>query len=136
MANYEGAARSNYVRIKDIAALKAALEPFAIEVSERGTNGTVCFLSEDGDGGWPSTTLTDNDVEIEFDPVAHICPHMVDGEVLVMLESGHERLRYIVGYADAYHSDGRRVGVNIENIYDKASREFDVPLDRISQASY
>lgn len=139
MANYYAAARSNYVLIKDMEGLKKALKPFAISVESKGPDhpaNLVCLLS-DGDGGWPTDGVDDDSGEdINFDPREQVCPFMEDGQVLVTMEAGHEKLRYVNGYACAYHSDGREVAVSLDDIYVKAAVAFSVPLHTIINASY
>lgn len=131
MANWYGSARSNYVRVRDMDGLLAALEPFPIGVHTR-ENGLTCFLSEEADsGGWPSTAWVqrdeDEDEEIEFDPRVQIVPFLEDNEVLIMMEIGAEKLRYLTGNAVAFHPDGEKVlSVNIHDIYALVKNEWDV----------
>lgn len=135
MANWYGTARSNYVRIKDkdMDGLKKALEPFPIQIADGyGNNeGKVCFLSNEPDsGGWPSVvySYTDEDcqeeVETEFDPASQICPFMDDNQILVMMEAGAEKLRYITGSAQAYNNAGEFCQVTLFDIYEKAQEYF------------
>ncbi len=140
MANWIGAGRSNYVKIKpkSMKALRASLAPFAVEIVEgAGLNkGAVCFLSTSESGGFESGWDTENDTDIDFDPAVQICPHMVKGQVLVLMEAGAEKLRYITGHAQAYHSDGRNVTVSLTDIYAKAAEAFGVNEKSITAAQY
>lgn len=142
MANWYGAARSNYVKIKDMDGLKAALEPFPIKlyITLSGEDeGKVCFMSDEQDsGGWPSFGYLEDaeDEEIEFDPAVQICPFMEDDQILVMMVTGAEKLRYLTGHADAYNSKGEWCAVNINDIYKKAAEQFGVDVASITACEY
>lgn len=139
MANYYGAARSNYVRIKDMPGLVEALKPWPIIISPKNDNPlNVCFLSDDPDGaGWPSRCWDDGDNdETEWDTTKFIAPFMEPDQVLIIEEAGHEKLRYVTGWAEATRSDGRQVFVNINDIYDKAAAVFEIPRANITEATY
>ena len=117
MANWYGAARSNYVRVKDKDGLIEALDPFPIRLAHN-PDGLTCFLPETEDGDFPGFAYTEDDEEIEFDPQNHIVPFLEDNEVLILMTSGAEKLRYITGHATAYHPDGEQVlHINISDIY-------------------
>lgn len=140
MSNWYGTARSNYILVKDYDAFKEALEPWPIKVyrGDAVTN-VVCLVSEEQDsGGWPSMTWgpdpgdPDMETEIEFDPAKLICPHMVEGQVLVMMEAGAEKARYVTGNAVAYNHKGEHVQVNLVDIYDKAAAAFGVQRSAIT----
>lgn len=128
MANWYGSARTNYVRVKDMDGLVAALEPFPIEIADDG-EGRVCFLSTECDsGGWPSFSFDEEtDEEIEFDFQEHVVPFLDDNEVLIAMEVGAEKLRYLSGQAVAYHPDGEQVlVVNIRDIYELVFNQWGV----------
>ena len=135
MANWYGAARSNYVKVKDIEALKKTLEPWPISVCEE--NGRVCLLSEEEVcGGWPDIGYDGNEIEVLFSFENYVCPHLVEGEILVTKEAGAEKLRYITGRAVAYNCDGDSVVVDLDDIYSVAAEKFDVEFSSITKASY
>jgi len=127
MANWYGAARSNYVTITDIEALKADFDAknLCIECVEK--NGKYAFLpgnSEDGE--FPSLLEDDSDWALE-DSVLEFMP---DDEVLVVMGSGAEKLRYITGYAYACMRGKPTVFLNLDNIYHKAEEAFGVDPTR------
>lgn len=138
MADWYGSGRTNYVKIKDMAGLKAAVADFDVRVSEGvGDNaGRVCFLAEGQFGGFEDRWDQGTDTAIDFDPAVLICPYMQKGEVLVMIEAGAEKLRYISGYAQAWHSDGRYVSLSLTEIYKKAAKKFGVSMSKITAAEY
>lgn len=137
MSDWYGGSRTNYVKIKDMDGLKKALEPFDLEIVEdRDSPNSIALLPNSEYGDWPTWAYTEDGEEIELDPVGHICPFMEEGQVLVIMEAGAERLRYISGWAQAFTWDGRFVEVSLHQIYEKAAQEFGVPLTTITPASY
>lgn len=138
MANWYGSARSNYVQIKDMEGLIKALGPFNIEISESRLDKGVCFLvgPYSDDGGWPSFATDEEGDEIEFDPSEHICPFMQDDQILIMMQCGAEKLRYITGDAQAYNSEGVCEFLSLDSIYARAALRFKVDESSISRAEY
>jgi hypothetical protein len=132
MANWYGSARTNYVRIKDRDGLDEALAPFSLQVWDK--EGAVAFGGEDEFGGFPSISLDSEGNEVQFDPETHICPYMEPNQVLIVMEVGAEKLRYLTGWATAYSSEGKSVHVSIGDIYDKAEAAF--PNHSITEAEY
>jgi hypothetical protein len=140
MADWNGVARTNYVRFADIDGLKEAIKPFDLTV-EAHPNGTHhCIDSSDQFGGWPTFHWDEEkDEEIEFSFEEHVAPYLEKGEVLVTLECGAEKLRYLSGNAHAYHFDGEKVSVtsvSMNDIYEKAAQAFGVDKRQIAEAIY
>jgi len=152
MANYYGSARTNYFRVKDMAAFDKALEnvpdievvrenipPYSAEgiVPEGFDFGGVGVLVSDGDcGGFPSQFYDDeNDVDVELDLGTLIAEHLQDGEVAILMECGAEKLRYVVGWAEAINNKGERKFIQLGDIYDLAKELTDRPKD-ITKAEY
>lgn len=138
MANYYASCRTNYFKVKDEEAFLAAMErvpDIEIDVDAKG----VCILGNNPDGaGWPQWTYGEDggeDIDLEFDLVVAVSEHLQDGEVAIFMESGAEKLRYIVGYAEAINSDGERADVSLNNIYALAADLTDRPED-ITTAEY
>lgn len=133
MANWTGAARSNYVHITDMGGLLKSLESLPISIHS-GKDGTCCFSSEELDsGGWPSFYIdaddSGEDHETEFTFETHIMPYVQEGDVLVAMEVGNEKLRYLTGFATAFcrrGSEVETVSVNLDDIYTKANSAFGV----------
>jgi hypothetical protein len=139
MANWYGSARSNQFTVTDMDGLKHALAPFGdIEIAERGDK--VCLLVTDGDyGGWRSVVFDEQDEEIEFDPAVHIMPYAKEGEVVVLMEAGAEKLRYITGNAQAFIRKGDEVRskyLDLSQIYQMAADEFGIDVAQINVAEY
>lgn len=138
MGQWLGVARSNYVKVKDLAALKAAVENIDITI-ETDEEGRVAFFGADQDtGGWPMIEIEREDGAelVPFYPAGIICPHMQEGEVLVCMEVGFGRQRYVTGYASAYDHTGRVTYINLQDIYRKAAEAFEVNMANITAAEY
>lgn len=150
MSNYYGTARSNYVKVKDMEGLKTSIEPWDISMHSTAADpNTVCFLDTHPDGGgWPNWLMfykagldeDGNECEVEddveFDVQKIIMPFLQPGEVLVMMEAGAEKYRYVSGHASAHHTDGRSTWLNLSSIYAQAAKEFGVDKAMITQAIY
>lgn len=131
MANWYGTARSNYFKVKDEQAFRAALAQLEdIKVIDDRTRlddpgeGRFALLVEDSDSGsWPSWVFSDDesDEPDEVDLVAVIAPHLAEGEVAVLMEAGAEKLRYITGWALAFNGKGEIRRVSLDDIYDAAA---------------
>jgi len=136
MANYYGNARSNYFAVKDTDAFVAAFaEVPDVELVEDGGKWTM-LVSGGDDSGWPSITynhVTGDDYEIDIPEM--VSKHLADGEVAVFMESGAEKLRYIIGFAEAINSDGERVSLDLNNIYELA-KTLTNRRDDITRAEY
>lgn len=141
MANYFGAGRSNYFKVKSIDALCAALEgtPFEVMASTNVPGEVRIFARDDNEtGSWSYVIWADEPDEEDTEIIVPdlIAEHLVDGQVAVFVHTGAESLRYLSGYSVAVHSDGRQVRIDLDDVYDRAAAEFDVPVKQISQASY
>jgi hypothetical protein len=145
MSNFNGTARSNYFRVKDADAFVAAMVALPdIKVwTKVDDNGVVrhAIASDDADTGcWPGWMQVESmgepgGDEIEEDREIYmpdeIAPHLMDGEVCVLMEAGAEKLRYISAYALAFDNTDREVvRVSLNDIYHKAKDAFGVePTD-------
>lgn len=141
MANYYESARTNYFRVKDIAAFIAFMatvpgseyhasgddkpDSFCVLFTEDGVP-TARFLDEPNEAG--------DDYE-EFDFMEELAPHLADGSIAVLQGSGHEKLRYVTGYSIAVDNTGKQVSVNIDDIYALAKKEFGEKSE-VTQAHY
>jgi hypothetical protein len=107
----------------------------------RESDGTVMFMDEDGlDGHWPSFSHDGTDM---FSWEEHVMPFIKEGEVLVVMQSGAEKHRYVTGCAEAYVRKGKRVRsvfVTLDDIYEKAAKKFKLPFrptaESINRAEY
>lgn len=129
MANYYESARTNYVKVKDVDAFREFCKLYGATVSPSGMDegpraGKVCILWDEGFNQTPYDWETNEEIEGDF--FADVPAHLVEGEVLVMMASGHEKLRYITGYAGAVDSTGKTVFINIDQIYQLAVAQLGV----------
>jgi hypothetical protein len=127
MANYECVVRTNYFRVKDMEAFKKEIERMAyLEVGHSITDEElVMFYRDDGDPlpGWYETDENGDYYERdapEIDWADFFKRHLEDEEVAIIMEAGHEKLRYVSGYAMAYNNKGEEEFVSLNHIYEKA----------------
>lgn len=124
MANYEGMARTNYVKVKDIDELNRRLEEVdGLKLIKGDAEDHVGFIFTNED---PSIFVGDDMVDFQD----WFAPFLEDGEVCVMTEIGFEKNRYYVGYSIAFNNKGDLISVNINDIYEKAKEEFGVDPSR------
>lgn len=141
MANFYGAERSNYVRFKadKFEEVTDYLKRYGVEIKPNRDNPElVCLLPQEGftDDGMFGQWHEDGDgVETELD-LSWVAMQMEDGQVLVIESVGHEKLRYLSGYAEAWDSKGNHTAVNIVDIYSQAAKEFKIPRHLITTAAY
>ena len=124
MANWYGTSRSNYFNVKDEGAFREWAERRDLEIFTNLVGQlAVAPSSMSEDGSWPSYDY-DEDFEIDFQ--AELIEHLAEGQVAILMTIGAEKLRYLTGYAVALAWDGRRISVDIADIYDKVETEFGV----------
>jgi sugar phosphate isomerase/epimerase len=125
MANYEGIGRSNYVRVTDEAAFRAAAERLNCEVlTDREGRFGIADDNDDG-SGFLFLNFSDDEEQPEvYDPVEELAPLLAEGEVMVLMEAGHEKHRYASGWARAFDRSGESVAVNLYDIYKLAEQKF------------
>jgi hypothetical protein len=139
VANWYGTARSNHVRLKDPQAVRLLLAARApeVELHESCSDpGRFAFLvgGLSDNGGWPGVCplTADGKEEDDADPIGFddlIAEHLVEGEVLILMEVGAEKRRYVTGRAHALRvKDGRRqdLVLSIEDIYALVERRWKV----------
>lgn len=143
MANWYGTARSNYFKVKDPEAFKAWVEKRGLQLlhgsDEKGFGIAVGDSSDSG--GWPTTdseaiTAGKTDEECEISIHDELAEHLAEGEIAILMEAGAEKLRYVTGNAVAIHSSGKRIEIDLFEIYSKAAKKFKVDVRSISMAQY
>lgn len=138
MANYYAACRTNYFEVKDEDAFIDAMSNIPnIELGVK-ENGTYCLLGHDPDGaGWPTYSYNEEtEEEIEIDLPVLVSKHLVDGAVAIFMESGAEKLRYVIGYAVAINNRGEQVNVGLSDIYDIARTKLTDRPNDVTTAEY
>ncbi len=142
MASFVGVGRSNTFGVRSIERLKEALSRTGVELIDRG-DGMVTLLSgpcdETGDfDTWIGDLDADDDSDEDqnlFVPDM-IAEHLLPGQVAVFEHVGHEKLRYLSGWAIAVFDDGRQIRVSLGDIYAMAASEFGVDRNSITAAAY
>lgn len=129
MANWYGTSRSNYVRVKDVEQAVAALEPFSNEVHRHPTETDAIMISGNDDDGSFNNVATDEDgADFELDWGAWARDHLKQGQILVLISVGAEKLRYVSGWAEAYNDKGDYVCVNLLRALDEEiAKAFSAP---------
>ena len=130
MADWYGAARTNYFHVKDAEAFKAWAAGASLKPHQSDTTDLWCLCSEDQYGGWPSEVWEDGaDDSREFDIVDELAAHVPEGWPVVLMESGAEKLCYITGRAVAFRTkDGvvERFKLSLDDIYFLAEQAWGV----------
>lgn len=125
MSNWYGTARTNFVRFADEAAYEAAkalIDSTNMQWHPHETHKLVAMVSGDDDSGGFDFTTTD-DKEIWWPDITQ---HLADGQVLVAIEAGAEKLRYVSGHANAVSKSGEYVKISLDDIYTLAFEKFGV----------
>ncbi len=146
MADWTGTSLSNFVKFKDIEAVRERLADGNgnVEVYEWGANGEHAgkyyLMSTDRNSSWcfVDDEYDDDDEMMEENRrfvVEELCPLLEEGEVLVLMEAGNQALRYVTGYAEAYAWDGRHCRLSLWDIYERAAAAFNVDRRCISHAA-
>jgi len=139
MAEWNGTARTNYFQVTDEAKFREWAEARALHVFAKDAGGTTIFgvYSETDDGGWPTNSWPDDeDAPIEVDVVAELAAHLAEGQIAVLIESGHEKCNYVDGNAVAVDHAGNRVAIELRDIYDLAAKTFGIPVEQITECAY
>lgn len=111
MANYNCAIRTNYFRVKDADKFKAFMSDVygsedEIEVFEETDKDGVTRYGFGCYGGISGVCLLDEDCEdSSYDLfIEGLQQFVADDDAIIILESGHEKLRYLVGSAEVITS--------------------------------
>lgn len=126
MANWYGVVRTNYFRVKDVAAFEAAFANYDVEVIE-DNEGRVGLIGS-SEGYWPDQVVTDEGelTDVDFDITEAVVEHLLDNEVAVFVGAGAEKARYVTGYATAINAAGERLGISIDDIYGLVKQQWGV----------
>lgn len=126
MANYIASSRSNYFKVKDAEAFKDWAS---------GLSGVVVWDKEDAFalavdddcGAWPSDRWVEEANDwINIDFAQELSVHLQDDQVAVLMEVGAEKLRYLVGTAEAINAKGESIYLSLSQIYGMALEKFGI----------
>jgi hypothetical protein len=140
MADYVGQSRSNYFRVKDREAFEKWAASCGLQVEESAPDSGLVGIFYDG-GSWPLSEMPADTGDPSFDFEEHDVPSelqdfLQEGEVAILMDAGWEKLRYISGYAVAVTPGKPLAQVCLQDIYDVASKAFDIPKKNITACEY
>jgi len=87
--------------------------------------------------GIPSTCMPEEaggEAE-EVDFVSELAGHLADHEVMIVMGTGYEKMRYLVGYAIAINNKKERREIDLAQVYELAKQLTQKPK-RITRAEY
>jgi hypothetical protein len=125
VANYDSWSRSNYFKVKDIAKFKEFSNQAGFDVHEK--NGRVCITPANNDGLFNYDLdfgAEDEDFKEDDYLLQQLAKHLCDNEVAVLLEVGHEKLRYVSGYAQIVNWSGEERYVSLTGEAEKHFKEL------------
>ena len=139
MADFYATSRSNYVLVKDVTAAIESLKGFDIPVHRHPTNENAIMLAGcDADGTF-SFSYTDEETggDTYLDLAEWASTHLVEGQVLVLVSAGAEKLRYVSAWAKAYTWKGEVVSVDLlDALFSKIYETFDLGEIEVADPSY
>lgn len=125
MANYVACSRTNYFKVKDSKAFVKWCNQWNTDMDlvRGGENDELYGLVFDGPIPSQRYEISEEEeyedwVDVEF--TDELAEHLAEGSVAVVMETGHERRRYVVGIAIAINSDGEFRTVRLDSIYELA----------------
>ena len=129
MADWYGAARTNYFPVNDAEAFQAWAAAASLRPLQSPTTELWCLCSDDQFGGWPSLVEDDDKPEgvREFDVVAELAGHVVEDWPVILMEAGAEKLRYVTGVAIAFRVTAGEIGreeLTLDDIYALAEQRW------------
>ncbi len=130
MANYYCQSRTNYFRVKDEAAFREWANKWNLEIIESVKTGVTLFGLTPGDSDCGAFSLYDEAADEQLDVCDEIAAHLADDSIAVVLETGAEKLRYLIGWAVAINSSGDRVEMSLADIYAEATKRFTIEPTR------
>ena len=144
--NWHGAARTNYVRIKDEASMERLvhlveeLRENEVYIHPDHPDQAMIFGDDSGTFNLFSYSEDSEDADVELVWEKDVAPLLAQGEVLILKASAYlptfksSEPGAIYGQATAITWDGRRVDLSLDDIYKQAARELQIPLDKLGKA--
>lgn len=135
MDDWKGKARTNYVTITNLSAVRELAALYSLELVS-GSSGKYALLAKTPTGGWEDRTNERGEL-VPFDFATMVMPYVAEHEVLVEVEIGNTALRRLNGTATAYIRTGATVRQTIlflSDIYQRAADAFGVPRSSIPVA--
>jgi len=132
MANYYGAGRSNYFRVKNPIFFVDMCNRVDIEYEQK--NDKFVIFGDEDHGDIPSSYYDDEENEYEFDIVDFLAYQLHEDDVFIFMHSGAEGKSYIGGTAFWVNANGETGNIDLSNIYDMAEQAN--PSKTITKAQY
>lgn len=123
---YNATSRTNWFTPRDLAGfvfLMAQIPEVTTHLHPSMPGKVMLSADRSDDGTFPSNyTIHGVEVDAEFEDLVH--PLLTDGEILVVISAGADKLRYVGGDASATDNTGKQVRVALNSIYDLAEAAF------------
>lgn len=119
MAQWRGACRSNYFKVKDPAAFRKLVAEFGATLLEK--DGAYGFSADDV-GSRPR--LSGACPEEHRKLYLEIHHHLAADQICIIMEIGSSKLQYLTGWAKAIHPDGQMITLDLDEIYALALAKF------------
>jgi len=128
MANYECWAKSNHFKVKDIEGLRKSLERFSGLMLDHIIDNLYIILPDEDFNVYKYTDENYDFEDKRLDPQVDIIPYLEDDEIFITFEVGHEKQRYMCGYAQAFCKDKEPIAISTEDIYALALKSFGIDV--------
>ena len=138
MANFYATSRSNFVLVKDVQAAIDSLKHYDIPIHRHPTNKNAIMLAGCEDNGtFSSSYVDDNNEDVYLDLAEWSATHLQQGQVLVLVSAGAEKLRYISAWAEAYTWKGEVITVDlIETLFSRLQSDLGIAPSEVADPSY
>lgn len=140
MSDWYGTSRSNYFNV--LQEKQEEFEKFCKdhcltimrETKDKQPTGRVGINAANSDkGSWPSYDL---ETDTEFDIVDKLQDFITPDSVVILMESGAEKTRYVTGYAISFNKKRVIKEISINDIYRETAKKLKIPQANISTAEY
>ena len=137
MADFFATSRSNFVLVKDVTAAIEALKDFDIPIYRHPKNANAIMLTGcDGDGTFSIVSYEELG-ETYLDLPEWAATHLVEGQVLILVSAGAEKLRYVTAWAEAYTWKGEQVSVDLlVTLFSKLESKLGIDPKSVADPSY
>ena len=137
MADFLATSRSNYVIVKDVQAAVDSLKPYDIPIHRHPTNENAIMLTGcDANGTFNSSYLGESE-ENYVNLAEWAATHLVEGQVLVLVSAGAEKLDYVSAWAEAYTWKGEAITVNLLDVlFSRIQSDLGIPPYEVADPSY
>lgn len=138
MANFYATSRSNFVLVKDVQAAIDSLKHYDIPIHRHPTNKNAIMLAGGDDSGTFNSSYVDEESnDIYLDLAEWASSHLQQGQVLILVSAGAEKLRYVSAWAEAYTWKGEVITVDlIETLFSTLQSELGIAPSEVADPSY